>query len=143
MENIENRFSPVIFWICQRFPILCVSLSVSLCLSVCLSASLPHPSGSPFTSILFVTIHNSSCGKVTFSQVCVKYSVHREVYMPAFLWPPPGRHPRVDTLWTDTPPGQTHPLGRHTLWADTPPYGKERAVRILLEYIFVFVCLYL
>ena len=45
------------------------------------------------------TVHNSSCGKVMFSQARVKNSVHRERCTP----------PRHTPLWTDTsrqtPPG--------------------------------------
>ena len=56
-----------------------------------------------------------SCGKVMFSQACVKNSVHSggggEVY-PSMHW---GRHP----------------------WADTPRRPLQRTVRILLECFLV------
>ena len=70
-----------------------------------------------------------SCGKVIFSEACVKNSVHREggggVCLSACWDTPP---------WTDTPPGQT-PLGR--LPGQTPP--SRRTVRILLECILVSI----
>ena len=91
---------------------------------------------------LLITVRKRSCGKVIFSQACVKNSVHRgQVYTP------PGRHSWQTPVWADTtPPGQTPhpwadspqadtPLGRHpwtdtpgqnpTLWADTPPMGRH------------------
>ena len=49
-------------------------------------------------SARLITIPKRSCGKVMFSQACVKNSVHRGVH-------PLGRQP----------PGQTPPLGRHPL----------------------------
>ena len=67
----------------------------------------------------FITVYNSSCGKIMFSQVSV------------CLQTPP---------WEDTAPG------RPTPWADTPqvdnPLPRERrplqrTVRILLECILV------
>ena len=100
------------------------------------------------------TVHKRSCGKVMFSQACVKKSVHRGVYTP-----PPGqtaRPPRADSPLGRHHPGQTgrHPLGRHlplgrhpprqtgrhpTPQADTPRIRRplQQTVRILLECIFV------
>ena len=55
------------------------------------------------------TVTNSSCGKVMFSQACVKNSVHGGFsWLHAGIHTPLGRHP----------PGQTPPLGRH-------PSGKH------------------
>ena len=98
-----------------------------------------------------ITVRNSSCGKVMFSQVSV-CPQGRGVQPLAGRQPlgrhpparyPPGRH----TSWADTPPGQTHPLGRHTtpgqthlLRADTSPPPRwllQRTVHILLECILV------
>ena len=36
----------------------------------------------PETDIMFITARNSSCGKVMFSQECVKNSVHRRGCLP-------------------------------------------------------------
>ena len=93
------------------------------------------------------TAHNSSCGKVIFSQACVKNSVHGGGgVIPSFLlaitghMTPWGRHPpgqipprqtpttrqtppRQTLNWVDTPqadiPWGRHPLGTHPQ-ADTP-----------------------
>ena len=64
--------------------------------------------------LLFITVRNSNCGKVMFSQAFVKNSVHRGEGVH-----PPGRHPP--------------PLGRHPL----PRLPLQRMVRILLECILV------
>ena len=85
---------------------------------------LPTPTSNQL--ILIFTVCNSSCGKVMFSQVCVKNSVHRGVFANA-CWdthPYLGRHPpQVDT-----------PLDRHS-----PPLRRplQRTVCILLECILV------
>ena len=72
------------------------------------------------------TARNSSCGKVMFSQACVKNSVHRVGCLPHCIL---GHTPRQ----THTPSGQTLPP------TDTTGYGvNKRAVRILLECILVF-----
>ena len=88
-------------------------------------------------SIIF-TVRKRSCGKVMFSEVCVKNSVHREG--------------RCSPPWVDTPLQGRHPLlGRHPPWADTPPRKTpppgqtphasrqllQWTVRILLECILV------
>ena len=56
-----------------------------------------------------------SCGKVIFSQECVKNSVHGggELCLAQCMlgYTPPGQ----------TPPGQTPPWADTPLWADTPP----------------------
>ena len=97
---------------------------------------------------------NEVWGKVIFSQVCVKNSVHGGVYLgrypPHQVHPPgPGTPP-----WASTPPrpgtspDQVHPPGPGTpprpgsppeqcMLGDT---GNKRAVRILLECILVFFC---
>ena len=73
----------------------------------------------------FVTVRKRSCGKVMFSQVCVKNSVHGGGgvhplgrHPPDRHTPPASRHP---TGWqTDTSPlhvyckGRVHPTGMHT-----------------------------
>ena len=66
-----------------------------------------------------ITVHKRSCGKVMFSQACVKTSVHG------------GGVDRVHN-----PPGQTPP------WVDTPTTAPsrqslQRTVHILLECILV------
>ena len=67
----------------------------------------------------FITVRNSSCGKVMFSQACVKNSVRGEVYTPPDTDPPPGQTPHLpDTAWADTPL-DTHP--RHNPPRQTPP----------------------
>ena len=85
---------------------------------------------------LLFTVHNDSCGKVMFSQACVKNSVHRRVGVcPKKCWDtPPGRQPswqtppqvdtpQADIPWADIPPnttgygqqaGGTHPTGMHS-----------------------------
>ena len=111
-----------------------------------------------------VAVLKQSCGKVMFSQACVKNSVHRgEVYTHPLspgrqADPPPDRQPPWLTTsgqttpqannspWADTHPGQAQPN-----WADTPQLGKhsqadipptirrplKRTVSILLECILV------
>ena len=54
-----------------------------------------------------------SCGKVIFSQACVKNSVGGGSVCLSACWDTPP--------WADTPLGQTHPLGRHHPQADTTP----------------------
>ena len=54
-----------------------------------------------------------------FSQACVNHSVHGGGSL------------------TETPLPRETPPDRHPLDIDTPPYGKERAVRIILECILV------
>ena len=66
------------------------------------------------------TVCKQSCGKVMFSQACVKNSVHGGVCQTF----PLGRHP----LGRHSP--GRHPLGRHSPWADTPlrqtpPFGRH------------------
>ena len=53
--------------------------------------------------VYIVTVRNSSCGKVMFSQACVKNSVHRGegVYTPPRQTTPP---PQADTPTRQTPP---------------------------------------
>ena len=57
-----------------------------------------------------ITVRKRSCGKVMFSQACVKNSVHRGVYIP---W--------GNTPWAETDPLGRHPLGRHPLGRHPPP----------------------
>ena len=57
---------------------------------------------------ILVTIRNSSCGKVMYSQASVILSTGKDVYIP------PGRHPPQ----ADTPTGQTIPRQTPS-WADT------------------------
>ena len=78
--------------------------------------------------LAIVTVRNSNCRKVMFSQACVKNSVHGGVYT-SMHW---GRHP---CPWSDT---QT-PLPS-ACW-DTPPRRSlQLTVRILLECILVILC---
>ena len=55
--------------------------------------------------LIIITVRNSSCGKVMFSQACVKNTVHRG----AIGSPPLGRHPSPRA---DTPP-DSHCSGRY------------------------------
>ena len=92
-----------------------------------------HP-GKVIQTFKLFTVRNSSCGKVMFSQTCVKNSVHRgwEVYTPSldthtptpghtpFPWTPPRQTSPPDTNPTpDTHTGKateadgTHPTGMH------------------------------
>ena len=104
-----------------------------------------------------ITVRKRSCGKIMFSQVCVKNSVHkgRGIHPPSRHTSPLGRHtpqadiprantPRIDTLrqtplsrhspsQADTPsPGQTSP------WTDEGRRLLQQMVRILLECILVW-----
>ena len=58
-----------------------------------------------------ITVRKRSCGKVMFSQACVKNSVHKRRWC-TLHW--------ADTPLGRNPPGQT-PLGRHPPWAEPPP----------------------
>ena len=65
-----------------------------------------------------------SCGKVIFSQACVKNSVHRGqggVYLSACWDTPPRQTPPARHPPGQAPPRQTHPPGRQPPLADTPP----------------------
>ena len=95
----------------------------------------------PGNVIFKFTVRKQSCGKVMFSQACVKNSVHGGVCLSACWDTPPwrqtpsprSRHPSLEAdtslcsqtppLEADTPPpGGRHPLGRHPpLEADPPP----------------------
>ena len=68
-----------------------------------------------YSSLLreIVTVRKRSCGKVMFSQACVKNSVHNGGVYPSMHW---GRHPLADT---PHPPAGTPP-SRYTLLAGTP-----------------------
>ena len=96
------------------------------------------------------TVGNSSCGKVMFSQACIKNSVHRgDMSSGSGGCTPPRQTP---TPQEDTPPGRHPAPGRHPLQADTPhrqtpPPSRQRhpprrppqrTVRILLECILLF-----
>ena len=71
-----------------------------------------------------------SCGKVMFSQVCVKNSVHRGGLCPSI-------HHRSHGQWVGLCPGGS--LSRRSLLGRLPLYGNERAVPILLECILVVI----
>ena len=62
----------------------------------------------PQQQLLLVTARNSSCGKVMFSQVCVKNSVHRWACVA-------GRGRAGETA---TKAGGTHPTGMHSCYKD-------------------------
>ena len=78
------------------------------------------------------SVSNSSCGKVMFSQACVKNSVQAGGGDPCRETPPWADHPWLDTPWsTDTPLGRhllpraantpgIHPSGQTSTWAKTP-----------------------
>ena len=73
------------------------------------------------------TVRKRSCGKVMFSQACVKNSVHRRGCLPKCLLgytPWADTPPRADTPWADPqgrhPPGQIPP-GRHPPQQTSPP----------------------
>ena len=98
------------------------------------------------TTQKLITVGNSSCGKVMFSQVsvCPQWrGVHPLILLgrhPSLGRHPLGRHPLADT------PRQTlYPLGRHLPWTDTPllrppsptRWPLQRMVRILLECIWM------
>ena len=72
--------------------------------------------GRPVSSL--VTVRNSSCGKVMFSQASLILSTGRG--WGSGRHPPPGQTPpgRPPPPWADTQPGK-HPLGRPP-WSDTP-----------------------
>ena len=73
------------------------------------------------------TVRKRSCGKVMFSQACVKNCVH---------W---GRHMVYTPLQQTPHPGQTPPPEQTPPWVDPPPSRQllQRTVRILLECILV------
>ena len=92
---------------------------------------------------------NEIWGKVIFSVVCVKNSVHRGG-VPGQIHPP-GRytpeqvHPRPLGRYT---PWQVHPPGRYTPWAGTPPppgavhagrYGQQAGDTHPTECILVII----
>ena len=97
---------------------------------------------------IVITARKRSCGKVIFIHMSVSHSVHRGVLcmmsLPVWL---PGP---MFLLWSHAPsrvlcaggpldreyPGQKTP-GQRAPWIETPLYSKERAIRILLEYILV------
>ena len=64
---------------------------------------------------------DSSCGKVIFSQACVKNSVHRGLgckplgrHTPSWADSPLGRQPPwVDTPWAEIPTSEDHCSGRY------------------------------
>ena len=75
------------------------------------------------------TVRKRSCGKVMFSQACVKNSVHMVAGWCVCVCLP-------DTPSRQTPPGQTPALGRHSPTPGRRPL--QRTVRILLECILFF-----
>ena len=99
----------------------------------------------------FITVRNSSCGKVIFSQACVKKkSVHREgVFAHCMLryTHPTGRQPARQTTSLGRHPLHRHPSGqtppgRHppTDNPSPPPrWPLQQTVRILLECILVYL----
>ena len=75
-----------------------------------------------------ITVRKRSCGKVMFSQACVKNSVHRE----GGSVPPTGqtdRHPLLGRhplgRQGDNPLSRHPPAGRHHPWADTPLLDRQ------------------
>ena len=93
-----------------------------------------------FKEITF-TARNSSCGKVVFSQACVKNSVHGGC-VPCHACPPHACPLPCTPPAMHAPPARTPPLPRtFPLPRTPPPFGthavNERVVRILLECILV------
>ena len=84
---------------------------------------------------VIITVRKRSCGKVMFSQACVKNSVHGRGRC-APLW--------ADTLLDRHPPGQTPPrpdtTRPDTPWADPLPIRRslQGIVRTLTECILVY-----
>ena len=81
-----------------------------------------------------------SCGKVMFLHLSVSHSVHRGVSLT--------ETPLIETPRDRNPSGQRphlnwDPLDRDPALDRDPLYGKERAVRILLECILVFRNVYI
>ena len=79
--------------------------------------------------VKLITVSNSSCGKVMFSQECIKNYVHNGEGVSAFLHAGihlPGRHPL--TL-CQHPPGQTPLLDRYPLPVISP----------IITHVFVIV----
>ena len=80
-----------------------------------------------------ITVRKQSCGKVMFSQACVKNSVHREgeVYTP---W---ADTPRADTLppspQTSTAADGTHPTGILEFVLTVPTSGTRCAREICMN----------
>ena len=93
-----------------------------------------YPDFRTFLSCELIAVRKRSCGKVMFSQACVKNCVHGGgVYTPGQT--PLGRHPPWQTPPSRhplgrPPPGQTPlqadtPLGSHPPWAVTTPSGQS------------------
>ena len=64
----------------------------------------------PFESKLIFTVRKRSCGKVMFSQACVKNSVHGRRCTHPQADPPLDKHPQANT-----PSGRTPPPSRRLL----------------------------
>ena len=110
------------------------------------------PVYNPYLLSLYFYRPQRSCGKVMFSQACLKNSVHREGVYPSMHW---GRHlPLPSACWDTHPPGQTPiPLSRHphvqtplpagqtplppgrhpSPWVDTPPPWADTPPRWPLQ----------
>ena len=86
--------------------------------------------------IRIFTVRNSSCGKVMFSQACVKNSVQGVVYTP--VGAPPGIQPRADPLGRHHP-GQTPPPPRQT----QPPPPDGHCSGRYASYWNAFLCMLL
>ena len=101
---------------------LCHFLLMTLAVSVSQNKGIDLNHACVSTKISFITVRNSSCGKVMFSQVSVcpqGGGVHPQAHIPLGRHPP-GRHPP----WAD-PPVQTLPLGRHASHGrQTHPSGQ-------------------
>ena len=92
--------------------------------------------------LLIFTIRNSSCGKIMFSQACVKNSVQGGGVHPPRQTPLKADSPLADTPWPDTSPRQTSRFGRQLPLGRPPPPPRrplQRTVRILLEWILVLI----
>ena len=91
-------------------------------------------------NIFIITVRNSSCGKVMFSQACVKNSVHSGgVCLGPQADTPLNRHPQTDTPLADTSLGR--PPSRQTPHGQTPPPPDGHCSRRYTSYwneFFVF-----
>ena len=89
--------------------------------------NIPLKSKDTFITIYSIWIcqYLRSCGKVMFSQVCVKNSVHGGIWLSACWdalsmdrYPPPGQ---THLPWAGTPPWADTPLGSPSLENSPPP----------------------
>ena len=86
---------------------------------------------------MLITVRNSSCGKVMFSQACVKNSVHRgRVHGKGECAWQGDMHSRGHAWWGACVAGGVHD-GGVCAWQERRPL--QQMVRILLECILVVI----